>query len=115
MEKSHNISETAEKPLAKVPSLRLAGRVAYFWRGTLPYVTEIIRVSTSSGDALKANSRAMISSTPCWLLVFVKKMCIHSCQPQLTWVGIDDDTVLGSHDDKKAMLRNYVSGYNVMS
>ena len=36
----------------------------YLWSGTLPYVTEIMATSRSSGEALRARSKAKTSSTP---------------------------------------------------
>lgn len=67
---------------------------------TLPYVTDRRRISSSSGLAERARSKARTSSTPV-ALSGMDLPCMTSLKPEarsvLTWVSINDDTVQRSH------------------
>jgi hypothetical protein len=78
VEEGHDITQAAMfvAELALPPSFRagvafphtavfITG-MSHLWRGTFPYVTDIITTSTSSGVAASASSSARISSTPVW-------------------------------------------------
>jgi hypothetical protein len=66
----------------------------------LPYVTDRRRISSSSGLAERARSKARTSSTPV-ALSGMDLPCMTSLKPEaysvLTWVSINDDTVQRSH------------------
>lgn len=64
MEEGDDISKTATEPVSIIYELDKTQKT-HLCRGTLPYVTDTMRTSSSSGLALRASSRAMISSTPC--------------------------------------------------
>lgn len=63
---------------------------------TLPYVTEIMATSSSSGRAVRASSIARTSSTPAQR---VSQSATHvgPGHETLAWVGVDNDAVLWSH------------------
>jgi len=72
----------------------------YLCRGTLPYVTEIMATSSSSGEALRASSMAMMSSTPGRAMLAAP--VLHSMSGEgrlLAWVGVDDDLVRRHRED----------------
>lgn len=68
------------------------GRTSYFLRGTLPYVTEIRRMSSSSGVALRDRRRPTISSTPGKTFNMRFILAIDS-ELKLTWIGVDNNLV----------------------
>lgn len=61
-------------------------------RGTLPYVTEIMATSSSSGLLDRASSIARVSSTPGFRLVCGSLDTLKFVSLR-TWIGVDDDTV----------------------
>jgi hypothetical protein len=69
---------------------------AYLWRSTLPYVTDIMSTSSSSGEAVIASNIAITSSTPI-RLELAMEIDFEAFATGHAWVRVNDNTVLGCH------------------